>query len=82
MAIINGVVIKGRYIVIPEVLQQQVLIQLHINHMAIDKHKLLAHRSVYRIGMNADIENHIKNFLHAFQKENLFILTFQANLQK
>ena len=37
MAVINGVVIKGRLIVIPEVLQQQVLKQLHINHMAIKK---------------------------------------------
>ena len=31
MAVIDGVVIKGRHIVILEALQQQVLKQLHIN---------------------------------------------------
>ena len=35
MAVIDGVVIKGRCIVIPHALQQQVLKQLHINHMGI-----------------------------------------------
>ena len=60
MAVINGVVIKGRGIIIPEVLQQKALRYLHINHMGIEKTKLLACKSVYWIGMNVDIENHIK----------------------
>ena len=47
MAVINGVVIKGRCIVIPKALQQQVLKQLHINHMGIKKTKLLACESIY-----------------------------------
>ena len=67
MAVINGVVIKGQHIVIPEALQQQALKQLHINHIGIEKNKLLAHEIVYWIGMYADIENHTKNcstFLH------------------
>ena len=33
--------------------------------MGIQKTKLLAYESVYWIGMNADIENHIKIVLHA-----------------
>ena len=37
MGVINGVVIKGRHIVIPETLQQQALKQLHINHKGIEK---------------------------------------------
>ena len=62
MAVVNGVVIKGRCIVIPQELQQQVPKQLHINHIGIEKkNKLLAYKSLYWIGMNADIEDHIKN---------------------
>ena len=65
MAVIDWVVIKGRCIIILEALQQQVLKQLHINHMGIKKTKFLVCKSVYWIGMNADIENHIKIVLHA-----------------
>ena len=61
MAVTYGVVIKGHCIVIPEALEQQALKQLHINLMGIEKTKLLAHKSVYRIGMYVDIENHIKS---------------------
>ena len=61
MAVIDRIVIKGRHIVIPEALQQQVLQQLHINYMGIEKNKLLACKSVYWIGMNVDIESDIKN---------------------
>ena len=48
-AVINGVVIKSRCIVIPEVLQQQALKLLYINHMGIGKTKLLACKSIYWI---------------------------------
>ena len=37
MAVINGVVIKGKSIVIPKASQQQVLKQVHINHLDIEK---------------------------------------------
>ena len=37
MAVIDGVIMKGRCIVIPDVLNPQVLDQLYINHMGIDK---------------------------------------------
>ena len=60
MAVIDGVVIKGRPIVIHEALQQKVIKQLHINHMGIKTHPL-GHKTVYWIDMNVDIENHIKN---------------------
>ena len=65
MAVIDGVVIKDKHIVILKVLQQQVLKQLHLNHMGIKKFKLSAQESFSWIGMNADIENHIKTVLHA-----------------
>ena len=60
MAVIDRIIVEGRCIVVPEVLQKHALQQLHINHMGIEKTKLLVHDSLYWIGMNADIENHIK----------------------
>ena len=56
MAVIDGVVMKGRHIVIQEALQQQVLKQLHMNHMDIEKTKLFEQKSVYWIGSSVDIE--------------------------
>ena len=43
MAVIDGVIMKGRHIVIPEILKAQALVQLHISHIDIDKTKLLAY---------------------------------------
>ena len=62
MTVIDGIVIKGTHIVMPEALHLKMLKQLHINHMDIENTKLLVHKSIYWIGMNADIENHIKLF--------------------
>ena len=39
LVVINGVVMKGRHIIIPVVLKQQVLDQPHTNHMGIKKKK-------------------------------------------
>ena len=49
---------KGRCIIITQDLKQQVLDQLHLNHMGIE---LLTHKSVYWVNINNDIENHLKN---------------------
>ena len=37
MAVISGVIVKGRCIVIHESLKKQVLEKLHVNHMEIKK---------------------------------------------
>ena len=47
MEVIDGVAIKGKHIVIIKVLQQQLLKQLHINHIGIKKTKLLVCQSIY-----------------------------------
>ena len=60
LAVIDGVVMEGRYILIPTNLQQQVLDQLHTNHMGIEKTKLLAHKSVYWADIYTYIEKHEK----------------------
>ena len=41
LAVIDGVIMKGRHIIIPVELKQQMLDQLHLNHMGIEKMKLL-----------------------------------------
>ena len=61
MAVIDGIIMKGGHIIIPEILKTQVLVQLHVNHMGIEKSKLLAHESIYWVNINDDIENFIKN---------------------
>ena len=39
LSVIDGVLMKGRCIIMPQDLQQQVLDQLHLNHMGIKKTK-------------------------------------------
>ena len=52
---------KGGHIIIPTSLKQQVLDQLHTNHMGIEKSKLLTCKYVYWSTINADIEKYIKS---------------------
>ena len=60
LAVKDGIVMKGRCIIIPKVLKQQALDQLHLNHMHIEK-KLLAFESIYWVNINNDIENYVKH---------------------
>ena len=78
LAVIDGILLKGRHIVIPNSLRQQVLGQLLKNHMDIEKTKLLACESVYWSSINADIEDYIQNcatcleFQQTQPKEKIF----------
>ena len=62
LAVIDGVLLKGRCIIIPDSLkhQKKVLTQLDINHIGIEKMKLLAHESIFWHNINANIEAYIK----------------------
>ena len=61
LAVIDCIILlKGRCIIIPNSLRQQVLDQLHINHMGTEKTKLLAQECVYWHSINADIKKYIK----------------------
>ena len=42
MSVIDSVIMMGRCIIIPKVLQQEVLDQLHVNHMGIEKNKIIS----------------------------------------
>ena len=55
MAGIDGIMLKWRHIVIPESLQRQALDKLYVNHIGIDKTKLLACKLIYWPDMNNDI---------------------------
>ena len=70
LVVIDGIILKGRHIIMPNSLRQQVLNQLHTNHMGIEKTKLLAHECVYWPSINAEIEKYIKQCptCHEFQQ--------------
>ena len=55
---IDGIIMNGRYIIIPDKLQKQAPEQLLSYHMGIKR--LLACELIYWINMNAHIENAIK----------------------
>ena len=61
LAVIDGVILKGKHIIIPTNLRHKILEQLHTNHIGIEKTKLLACKSVYQPSINAHIDNFIKN---------------------
>ena len=61
LAVIDRVVMKSRHIIIPAILKQHVLDQLHLNHVGIEKTKLLACKSIYWVDINTDIDKYIKN---------------------
>ena len=82
LAVIDGIVLKGRHIGKPTSLRQQVLDQLHTNHMGIEKTKLPAHKSVYWSSTYVDIENILKTVLPALninrwsQRKRSFIMIY------
>ena len=63
MAVLDGIIMKGRHIVIPEVLKPQVLDQHHVNHMCVEKTKLLVYESIYLANINNNIESFIKKIV-------------------
>ena len=59
LAKVNEIVFKGQRIIIPQVLRQETLIQLHAAHLSIEKTKQHAKMLVYWPGMNANIKSFI-----------------------
>ena len=60
MTVIDRIIMKGKHVIISEILKTQALDQLHINHMGIEKNKLLACKSIYLANITDDNENFIK----------------------
>ncbi|XP_033096658.1 uncharacterized protein K02A2.6-like [Anneissia japonica] len=51
----NGVIFKGQEIIIPQSLQANILQQLHLGLMGVEKTRRLVRESVYWSGINQDI---------------------------
>ena len=64
MAVIDNIILNGGQMIIPKELQQQMIEQLHSNHMRVKKVRLLGWESTYLIDINTDIETHIKTVQH------------------
>lgn len=61
LGIANGVLFKGRQVLIPEKLREDILKQLHTGHLGIEKTRRLARESIYWPNINKDIEQLVKN---------------------
>ena len=57
---INGVIFKSDRVIIPKKLRSEMLIQLHIQRMGIEKIKLRARESMFCPFMNREIEDMVK----------------------
>ena len=57
-----GLRLKGMYIVIPESLQRWACGTTPCYHIANEKTKLIAHESLYLVGMHLDTKRTHKNF--------------------
>ena len=62
LAMIYDIAMKGKCIIIPCLLQMQILEQLHNNHMGNEKMHLLVRESVYWVNMKTDIELTVRQF--------------------
>ena len=60
LSVLDGLVLKGSCIVIPESCRDEILDQLHEGHFGIDRTKLCARDSVYWPSINKDIECLVK----------------------
>ena len=61
LAIESGVIIKGRQVLIPETMTEDILRQLHSGHQGIEKTRRLARETVYWLNINKDIEKLCKS---------------------
>ena len=61
LSVLDGLVLKGSCIVIPESCRDEILIHLHEGHFGMDRTKLHARDSVYWPNINKDIECLVKS---------------------
>ena len=61
LSIIDGIVLKGTCIIVPEILRPQILEQLNYAHLGIDKTHNMAKSTVYWPNIHTDIETMVKS---------------------
>ena len=57
LAVEDGLLLKGKKLIIPKIMQQEVLNQLHYGHLGMEKCKLRAKDAVFWHGINKQIED-------------------------
>ena len=67
----DGLVLKGKRIVIPESLQSEVLKQLHYAHQGAEKCKLRAKSSVFWVNINTHIEDMVRGCTPCQHNQNM-----------
>ena len=60
LGLANGIIFKGRQVVIPPSLHSDILSQLHTSHMGIERTRRLARDTVHWPGISKDIEKVVK----------------------
>jgi len=60
LGIMDGIIFKGRQVIIPPSLREDILKQLHEGHLGIEKTRQLSRETVYWPNINRDIENMVK----------------------
>ena len=66
----NGILFKGKQVVVPEVMQEDILHQLHRGHLGVEKTRMLARDSVYWTNVNKDIEKMVKRCTLCQEEQN------------
>ena len=61
LAVENGVIFKGRQVVIPNAMQQTILEQLHLSHQGVTKTQALARESVFWPEISKHIDDLVKH---------------------
>ena len=61
LSILDGLILKGTWIVIPEQCKDEIFDQLHEGHFGVDHTKMHARKSVYWPQINKDIEQLVKS---------------------
>jgi transposase InsO family protein len=61
LAVENGIIIKGKQVLIPGTVRADILRQLHEGHQGIEKTRLLARQAVYWPRIHKDIEAMVQN---------------------
>ena len=54
---IDGIAIKGKWIIVPFILQNQILEYLYSNYLGIEKARLLERESLHWVNINTDIKD-------------------------
>ncbi|KAK2172687.1 hypothetical protein NP493_940g00016 [Ridgeia piscesae] len=65
IVVLNGVLLKGNRVIIPNNMQEEVLMKIHTGHQGIEECRLRARDTVYWCGINAYIDNMVNKYYYS-----------------